>query len=179
MKKIFKSLFLVFFVAVLATGATRAVWTDAAEIQNNQFTSGNADLDLWNGNSYEDNISTFTANNIYPGWNQDFTFWAKNTSSSDITMDVIAKLKTLTGNNLMKNNVMLYFTWDGGTTGEWTLQQWYDGQDSLGSLNQGVERLYTAHFRLPSTVGEDLENRTINFVVLLNATQALPSPSPL
>jgi predicted ribosomally synthesized peptide with SipW-like signal peptide len=173
MKKILKSLFLVFFLIALVAGATRAVWTDQASITNNAFTSGNADLDLWDGNSYEDTISTFIADNIYPGWIKDSPFWAKNTSTAAIPLAVTVGLSSLGGNTVMKDNIKLKFSWNSGAnvTTEQSLQWWKENIRSLGSLNQNEERLYTAHFRLPTSVGNELQNKNVNFVVLLNATQ--------
>jgi len=156
---------------VLVAGVTQAVWTDPATITDNTFTSGNADLDLWDGSDWQDTINTFSDVNIYPGWTKDFTFYVKNNSSADIPLDITVELSSLGGNLGLKDNLKLEFIWDGGSAGPQSLSWWKANNWSLGSLDQGIQRTYTARFSLPDTVGNELQNLSVNFVVLLNGTQ--------
>jgi len=174
MKKILKSLFTVIVLVVLVAGATRAVWTDPAEITNNQFTSGNADLWLSDGSGWKQNLNSFTADDIYPGWTEDFTFYIRNASDSEITLDIRAKLSTLSSAyGPLKDELMLKF-WgeDQGWTGEYSLRAWKDGEASLWSLAQNQERRYVARFRL-NDVGNNFQDRDLSFTVLLTGTQQL------
>lgn len=176
MKKILKSLFTILAVVVLMGASTQAVWSDEGEIGGNYFTTGNADIKLSDGHGWQDNISTFTADDIYPGWTEDFTFYVMNDSDSDIILDIVAKLSTLGGTDwgpggALVDELKLQFTWGGGNSGTWSLRQWYEGQDSLGSLAKGDDRTYTASFSLPSDVDNDLQDKDVNFTVLLTGTQ--------
>lgn len=177
MKKILKSLFIVAVLTVLVTGATRAVWVDPAQITDNQFTTGNADIKLADGqgSGWVDDLNTFTADEIYPGWTEDFTFHIRNESESPITLNIVAKLSVLWSDyNLLKDNLMLRFSWDDGapkTTGEASLRWWKDNAGaSLGNLGQSTQREYTAHFRLED-VNNNFQDRDLTFTVLLTGTQ--------
>jgi len=177
MKKILKSLFIVAVLTVLVTSATRAVWSDQGKILGNHFTSGNADLKLWEEgvSGWQDDLSTFTADEIYPGWTKDFTFYMKNESESEITLNIVAKLSTLvTDYGPLKDKLMLKFWGENkGWTGEYSLRQWFNGQASLWSLAQNQERRYVARFRLLDDADNNFQDRDFTFTVLLNATQEL------
>jgi len=174
MKKILKSLFIVAVLTVLVTGATRAVWSDQGKILGNHFTSGTADLKLWEEgeNGWQDDLNTFTFNNIYPGWTEDFTFYMKNESASEITLDIVAKLSALSSDyGPLKDELMLKFWGEGkGWTGEYSLRAWFNGQAPLWSLAQNQERRYIARFRL-NDVGNNFQGKDLTFTVLLTGTQ--------
>lgn len=177
MKKILISLFTITALVVLVAGVTQAVWTDPAEIRSNRFTTGNADLKLSDGagSGWLDDLNTFTADDIYPGWTEDFTFYIKNDSESEITLEIIAKLSVLTSDySLLKDNLKLKIWGEDGVgwTGEYTLRQWYEGQASLGTLDQGDSRRYVARFRLED-VNNNFQDRDLTFTVLLTGTQQL------
>jgi len=173
LKKILLSLFTIIALVILVAGATKASWDDNTTIADNSFTSGNADLDLWDGDSWEDTISTFSDLNIYPGWTKDFTFYIKNNSTANIPLDITVELNSLDGDTDLRENLNLEFIWDGGSVGPQSLSWWKANNWSLGSLNKGIQRTYTARFILLDTAGVELQALSVNFTVFLNGTQAI------
>ena len=128
-------------------------------------------MDLWDGDNWQDTINTFSSVNIYPGWTKDFTFYVKNNSTADIPLDITVGFSSLSGNTDLKESLNLEFIWDGGSAGPQSLSWWKANNWSLGSLNKGIQRTYTARFSLPDTVGAELQALSVSFVIFLNGTQ--------
>src|SRR3989344_6263725 len=126
--------------AALVVGATFAFFSDEATSQDNTFSAGNADLQIApegpdSPGIYVNDIPApaFSASDIAPGFNQDFTFWLKNNSSSEIGFDVTAALSDVTGSEALQDELLVEFTCttqDGSdpvATGQFSVNTWEAG----------------------------------------------------
>lgn len=180
---------------VLVAGATVALFTDQAESKGNTFSTGNADLQIAleaeSPGAYGDDIPApaFEAENIAPGFNQDFTFWLKNNSSADIGLDVMVELNNLGGDPELQDALLVKFTCarkgDGSPVVETTqksVSAW-GVAESLGTLTENDDGLdgtgademeCQMNVELPSDVEDDVADMGVTYDGVFNATQSAP-----
>lgn len=200
-KKIAMSALSIVTVVALVGGATFALFTDQATANDSTFASGNADLKLALDNgtgepaagNFADSIESPDFTNLAPGFTGDMTFWMKNTSTSAISLDVVADLTDLTGTagpggvNNLPDALLVKWTCDtddnGGLqdntpTGEFSVNQWIaGGTASLGSLAPGNAIVCRMHSRVLPTAGNEIQGDSITFDTVYDATQAV-TPTP-
>ena len=95
MKNIYLSIFAIFFVLILVTGAAYSLFFSTSSISGITFSTGSAGLEVGDGDSFSNNWSpgNYLFENLVPGGSvisRDFSL--KNNSSSDMTMNLSAKL---------------------------------------------------------------------------------------
>lgn len=190
MKKIISGILGLFVTVSVVGGIAYAQFvTPAASVQGISFTAGNADLKVWDGDSYE---SAFDAlwnfNGLYPGYTASPTnFWLQNTSTAPVALDIKGTLRAgVTGNwDVWKNNVEVAITTSStppaSNATDWlTLDEWYTTGNTLpgGPLAQTGEKQYFFHVRvLESATG--IENTTLSSVDFdFVGTQVTPTPTP-
>ncbi len=95
MNKIIKSLSVIAFVAIVAAGATSAVFTSSVESNNNTFAAGTLTLEK-NGS---ETIQT-GADNMKPGDSKTLTIPVKNTGTLPLTYSTVVTTDAGTPNSL-------------------------------------------------------------------------------
>ena len=192
-KKIAMSGLSIFAALAVMGGATFAAFTDTATATNNTFASGNADLLIAvDGGLGEPNLEVFAPSiagadfdNVFPGFNQNFMFWLKNTSDSNIELNITADLLNLvqTGTDLddallikwvcdLNNDTVLDQNTEASS--EFSVRQWVDGGfATLGSLAQNEAMKCGMYSRVPTTATNDIAGESISFDVTYDATQSV------
>jgi predicted ribosomally synthesized peptide with SipW-like signal peptide len=202
-KKIAMSALSIVTVVALVGGATFALFTDQATANDSTFASGNADLKLAldggagepDAANFADSIESPDFSNLAPGFTGDMTFWMKNTSTSAISLDVVADLTGLSGSfgsdgvNHLPDALLVKWTCDtddnGGLqdntpTGEFSVNQWISGGTAtLGTLAPGNAIVCRMHARVPATAGNEIQGDSVTFDTVYDATQSVtPTPTP-
>lgn len=174
MRKILSGMLGLVMVASVVGGVAYAAFSSTASVEGISFSSGDADLRVWDGDSYE---PTFTSNWTFSGLLPGSTgtpqsFWLKNTSSTALTFNLTAKLRDgVVGDwDDFKANVSVAIADFGATPTEWyTLEQWNAGagafqSGSNTSLDQNEEQQYTMHVQVNPLAGNEFENKTLSSV---------------
>lgn len=179
----------------VAGGAVYAVYTSQATAAAVVFETGNANLQLWNGSGWVTtwSPSNFIFSGMYPGYGgsgvdetnstQYQQFFLKNLSTSDISLDVTAKLRDGVTESppgawdVLKDKVyvaVLLPDWSGGT-GWHTLNEWNTTGYSLpgGSIAQNVQREYRFYVRVDGSVGNEISGQSLSAIQFdFNGTQS-------
>lgn len=97
-KRLLLSLGVITVVGSLAVYGTQALLSDTVTLTANTFSTGTVDLQIWDGDSYEDTSVGFTET-MFPGESSDpHAFWLKNNASGvDLS---IAAAATVTDNEI-------------------------------------------------------------------------------
>src|SRR3990167_9606451 len=98
-KILFGLIGLVMITATVAGGAV-ALFSSQATLENVSFASGNATLQIWDGDSYETTWnSTINLANMYPGYTSPaYNMWLKNASTAPVSLSVAMQLTNGGGN---------------------------------------------------------------------------------
>lgn len=188
MKRVYLSILAIVVSISLVAGAAYAVFSNTATSGLNTFATGNADLKLRHQTDQEwaDSYDGASWNNLYPGWSDSYNVYLKNNSSSPISLRVFPKITGAIGNGIMLDNIYLQFFYADGTPalnssgtpcGNVTLRWWLDHPDSfdIGDLTQGQERgPWVAKFSIPTTAGNEIADKTLNFDLVFNGIQITP-----
>lgn len=76
-------------VMALVTGVTFAALKDSVTLQNNTISSANADLLIWDGDSFEQTAAGFTVTNLIPGsGSDDYPFYLKNNGGTPLKLAI-------------------------------------------------------------------------------------------
>lgn len=127
MKRILASLTIVAVMALSATGATSAYFTDTEEMTGLTFSTGNANLKLtqsyvgtwFDGNATASQLAVSLPDDLYPGYegswgDPDGVIYLGNFSASPVNLVVSAKVTNYTSDNaLLDDTVQLAFAWGG------------------------------------------------------------------
>jgi len=186
-------------VLSLVGGATFALFSDEATATDNTFSTGNADLQIAeegpdSPDTYLDTITGFTAENVFPGYSEDFIFWLKNNSLS-ISLDVDASFTDVntTVNAAIADNLMVSFTCvtdnnsDGifndafATAGPFSVNAWAAGSAQVATLapeedpdGQGPDEVEcTMTASLSEAVDNDLAGSSVDFDAVFDGVQVV------
>ncbi len=185
MKKVYLSILAIVATLSLVGGATYALFSNEATSGPNTFATGNADLKLRHNptQGWADSYGGSNWDNLYPGWEDSYNVYLKNNSSSPITLRAFPRIESVSGNWMLLDNIYLQFLYADGTPalnsnsnpcGNVTLRWWLDNPDSfdIGDLTQAQERgPWIAKFTIPTTVGNEIANKTITFDLIFNGIQ--------
>jgi len=189
MRKIYLSVLAIAATLALVGGATYAVFSDPATSGPNTFATGNADLKIAIDTNKDgvksawDDLATPAFperwTNLYPGWEDSYWIYLKNDSISPITLKVRPEIKNNDWNSLL-DNIYLGFSWSDGShqVGPWPLRDWIsvDNNPYLEpTLPQGKsDGPWVAKFSIPTTAGNEIAGKTINFDLVFNGIQVTP-----
>jgi len=138
MKSIIKSLVIIVAAAAIAGGATYAYFSSSVVVNGITMTSGNADLQISSNinTGFVDGINLTDADNagfknLYPGQDilgaNGYTFYLKNSSTSNIGLDTYFKVETVSGDYGLCNAIKLKLVRSGGYETDWhSLCDWRD-----------------------------------------------------
>lgn len=182
MKKILFGLLGLVMTAGLLGGGAYALFSSQATLENVSFASGNATLQIWDGDSYETTWnSTINLANMYPGYTSPaYNMWLKNASTAPISLSVAMQLTNGGVNwpNGLENMVeaLVANSDESANTGWISLNAWNTTPASLpgGNIAQGSESLYKLYFRMSDTADNssaDLSLPGVGFT--FTGTQAL------
>ena len=156
MKKILASLVMVILVGSLTTSATKAYFSDTADLTGITFSTGNADIKVanivqhaWFENPTMADLTMVFPQNLYPGFENNWgnragTVYVGNFSTSDINLIVNASIvnynEDIPG---LQDNIQLAMAWGGNCdnaglgTGFHTLRWWRSNSQTLFTYVNG------------------------------------------
>lgn len=175
MRKILSGMLGIVMSASVVGGVAYAAFSSTASVEGVSFSTGDATLSVWDGDSYE---SVFTSgwsfSGLYPGaTGTPQSFWLKNTSTVAVTLGLTGKLRNgVVGDwDAFKNNVEISITNFGvvSPTLWYDLETWNSGTPQFDSgstlvLSQGQEQQYQMHVRVKPEAGNEIENKTLSGV---------------
>lgn len=181
MRKILTGFLGILVVVSIVGGSAYALFTSTATVSGVTFATGNANLQVGsNGSTWASalNLSNNYFKNLYPLQKTYYAFNLKNNSSSDIALNLTAKLRDGVGQkntgdwDKLKSKISVAFDyWDGSIyqpAGFATLAQWNSpGNYSLlsGSLPKGANRWYRFHVNVADGTSTEMANAGIYNVV--------------
>lgn len=170
MKKILSSVMAIMLAVGLVAGSAAALFSDTVTVSGLSIAAGNADVRIGpDGDTYYDVDWPLglSLTGVYPGWGvtpqvySDFYVW--NASTSNISLDLAARLSTLPTNwgNELTYAVQLYvedMTTNAGT-GWMSLPRWASDVTlpggALSYVDGSDERQYRIYVRVPYHYGDD------------------------
>lgn len=171
MKRIIFSVLAIATAIGLTTSAAFALFSSTATVSGVTFSTGNADLKVWNKTTSawtsDYNLSDFLFQNMYPSYTTFQTFSLKNASNSNISLKLNAKLRndaiedTVGDWNILKDKIFVSFADSSGTVlaGPASLNYWNStGADFDTGLTQGVNRWYRIIVTVDSTAGNEISD---------------------
>lgn len=179
MKKIYFSLIAIFLVVVFVSVTAYSLFFSTASISGVTFSTGSASLLVGDGTSFQTNWSpgTFLFENMVPGGSaivKDFSL--KNTSASDIAMNLSAKLNSsytespVGAWDALKTMILVRITSGVGSTNSWhTLDDFKTTGISFDTgLAKNTSRDYHFEVKLSDSAdntasGKGLSSVTIDF----------------
>lgn len=167
MKKIILGMLSMLLVLSAATTNAFAVFSASDNVNNASFTTGTANLQFSNDGTTWTGNYTFAnafAQNVYPGYSTNGTFWLNNTSTAAINLKISTQLTSSVGDwgvlapvaHVVVNGV------------DHTLQDWNaSDQDISLVLAPNVPTQVSVTFYIPSTAGNEIAGKslTTNWVV--------------
>lgn len=193
-KKIAMSAISIVSSLAIMGGATFAAFLDQASLTANTFASGEADLRIAiidpatnvDDSEYAPTQPGFGAGEtLIPGYDEDFSFWLRNFSDDSVTLDVIARLATVTGDSeALQDAVQITFSClreDAVATsaGPFSINQWEAGQALFVNLDGSSspvsdEAACDMNVTLPLSADNTVAGKIVNFNVLFDGTQVAP-----
>jgi predicted ribosomally synthesized peptide with SipW-like signal peptide len=193
MRRIYLSVLAIVATLALVGGATYAIFSDPATSGPNTFATGNADLKIaidtdkdGTQSDWSDKVTPWDQyqqenwQNLYPGWEDSYWIYLKNDSISPITLNVRPEIANTDWSNSLLDNIYLGFSWSDGShqLGPWPLRDWIsvDNNPYLEpTLPQGKsDGPWVAKFSIPTTAGNGIAGKTINFDLVFNGIQVTP-----
>jgi predicted ribosomally synthesized peptide with SipW-like signal peptide len=189
MKKILFSILSLGVVAVVAIGATRAYFNDTEVLGDNAITTG--ELSITDSRlSYQLDVDL---TNLKPGGFKRMWVRIQNDGTLDVGSLKITAINKVGDLELLENvNVTVYNTVDGYSQGIFTpawgtgqpITPWLDGIDVLGDpvysggptgevMIPGSESSIILDFRVPTSVGNDLQGKAATFDLEFFAEQVI------
>lgn len=182
MKNIIRSLLIIISVSAIATSATYAVWTAQTNVENNTFSSGNASLQVTQrGEPWSSNINSgLTFSNIYPGWSQDYSVFAKNNGSTNLNINLSGGLHSGWNDNANLRSVIKVHVWEFNDAnsnwlwnpdetlqdfGEKTLETMRNDVGSgftLNQINASESRGFLLRFSAPPELADSYQNQNLS-----------------
>lgn len=182
MKRILMSFALIALLGGSAMLRTRAAWTDAVTVTNNQITTGTVDLEVstdygstWNSTSA---ASTMVLSNLAPGAaaTSAYSFTLRNVGSvgpltltGQVTASNISPTAGVDKSQLM---VQVYDLATGDVSSEATLTAWESGAQTLTStLAPSETKHYGLRSRLLTTADNTWQGQTVTFTLTVIGSQ--------
>jgi hypothetical protein len=174
MKKIILSILAIALTVGAVSGTAYALFSSTVQVQGITMTSGNADLKVYDGplaNAHDitNGWAGLTLSGLYPGFMDYGSFTFKNTSNSNIKLELTAQLTAATGDwGALKDNI--YVAIGTGTKAnptyltDWiSLNDWNTAPHSLGvpALTQAEPETYNMYVYIPANVGNDIANKSL------------------
>ena len=188
MLRIAKSLLTIVAVAAIAVGSTGAYFTSQTTVDDMNFSTGTLEItdtsDTW--------MQTVTFSNMKPGDSIRKWVVVTNTGSLDIgslnvtagnvtgDADLLPNLKVSATGDLPGGDDAAYFTDDWGA-GSY-ISPWMSAADMLdvayyrtpaGTIPAGSTYTMVFDISIPTTVGNDMQNKSVTFDMVFNAGQVI------
>lgn len=181
------SLLSIVMALTLMAGATYAFFSDQATTTGNTFSTGNASLEIATHTGsgpggYGASIEGPTFNNLFPGFSDRSLFWLRNSSTSDVDMDLTADVAaTVPASGPLGDTLLIKWRCDVDGNGgiadntfspEFTPIDWEAGGNAaLGSLEQNEQMICEMSFRIPATATNDVAGKTVTFNGIYDGVQ--------
>jgi hypothetical protein len=181
MNKIFAGIVGLMLVVGVTSGTAYALFSSKATASGVTFATGNADLRIWDGDSFEaDRPSAFTFTGLYPGYTGTQLLQLKNMSTSPIALTIKGiLLNGPTGDwDGLKNDVWVNIRLPGvAETGYRTLAAWNSTGFTLpgGSLAQNTQRDFQFDVQVNPAATNTIAGMTLSDVTFeFTGTQVTP-----
>ncbi len=167
MKRIYAGFMIVILLAAGVGAATYAFLFDNATVEGISISTGNADIQIWDGSEYKDYWFVGAAlNGLYPGASEIVDAKLKNASTSDIPLKVSLQLTSAGGDwGALKDAIKIKVADNTNTTvylnktlSELNSQAWDFGPD----IPFGGDQEYKITVYIPDSFGNEIKNKTIN-----------------
>lgn len=158
----------------LMGGTAFAAFVSTATATGNTFSTGNADLQIsTNAVDYGPSISNFfSGTDIFPGDSRTYTFYLKNNSADNLTLNIDASFTDGSGDTTLQDALITDFACDNGADpAAFSVTSMLGGSVDLGNLNSGAAMTCTLTVSLPASADDSVAGQTIGFNALFNATQ--------
>jgi len=175
MNKIFAGILGLMLVVGVTSGTAYALFSSKATASGVTFATGNADLRIYDGDSWEPDWNpSFNFSNLYPGYTDFQPLYLKNVSTSPISLTVVGKLlpgatETPAGSwDLLKDVVKVNVWLSGvGETGYQSLNDWNTTGFTLpgGAIAQNTQQNYRFYVQVDSSATDTIASKSISDIV--------------
>lgn len=156
MRKILFSLIMIAATVGIVTSSAYALFSDTSNVQGVSISSGNAALKI-NGN--HDVTANWFTEKVYPGWIGGQRLSLGNVSTSNINLDLVAKLQDVSGDwDSLKDKTLVAIVEYASST---------DADAALIAKNPGLNAVantgwvsFSAWYRNNKSIGTNLKNNT-------------------
>jgi len=180
MNKIFAGILGLMLVVGVTSGTAYALFSSKATVTGVTFATGNADLRVWNGSSWQPNWGppSFNFSGLYPGYVGTQPLSLRNNSTSPISLTIFGKLiDGSTGDwDGLKNDIWVNIRLPGvAETGYKTLAAWNSSGFTLpgGVLAQTTQRNYQFDVQVNPAATNTIASMTLGGITFeFTGTQA-------
>ena len=176
MNKIFAGILGLMLVVGVTSGTAYALFSSKATASGLTFATGNADLRIWDGDSWESDWNpSFNFSGLYPGFTNFQLFYLKNESTSPINLAVAGKIKPGVTENptgswdTLKGviSVAMNLSDDSAGTGWHTLNDWFTTGYDLpgGAIAQTAQRNYKFYVQVDPSATDTIASKSISDLV--------------
>lgn len=180
MKKIITGFLGILMVTAVVGGSAYALFSSTATVSGIAINTGSASLLVGDNSTMTDDwdLSGFSVDNIYPGFQDDDYFYLENASTSPIDLTVTGQFTSYSGNwNALKDVIQIRVVrTDNSAATSWrTLADWQAGPVTIpgGEIAYGDTEQYQVMMRVPSSAGNEIANKSLsNMTFTFVGTQA-------
>lgn len=191
MKRILFSLIMIAVTVGIVTASAYALFSDTANVQGVTINSGNADLKINGDQSFT--ASSWFTDSVYPGWIGGQKFYLGNSSSSNISLDLTAKLTSASGNwGELKDKINVALVEYGSSsdadaaiaaknpglaatanTGWVSFSDWNSSARAIGTkLEKNKTHYFVFWGTIANTVGNDISGKSVNSNWVITGNQS-------
>ena len=189
MNKIILSILAIALTVGVVSGTAYALFFDTVNVAGITMSSGNADLEVYDGGTsilIADWVSALNTSgklqNLYPGWKDYTVMDFENKSLSTIGLNLKAQLTSASGDwNTLKDKIWIAISNTGDsqnfpTSGWHTLAEWNTAPISFGTtLARGAKTPYKVFIQILDSVGNEIAQKSLsNVTIVFSGTQATP-----
>ena len=174
MRKIITGFLGIMLVVGLVSGTAFAVYSDTVPVNGISITAGDGNLQIWDGvSTYVENLNlAFSVTNAFPGYSTSKVINLRNSSTSNIGLDLTGQLTTASGDwGDLKDKVFLEIQENSNpanTTTAKSLSDWNAGAVGLlpNLLSQGANRDYKLIFSVSLSAGNEIFGKSLSDITL-------------
>lgn len=150
MKKILKHFFILIIVITISAGATYAYFYSQAKVKGVTFSTGTASIKIKdeNQNEWTEELNGPFFQEIYPGWNKNYTLIVKNTGSTNLNLNMLGNFNEDDDPCSLRFNILV----DNNAGENKSLEELKNNQIDLGRLDKNMEKEITLTFLMSEDI---------------------------